>query len=510
MLPGQPGRRAGQVVRGDRGQAVGAPVAGRQRPGRLLGVVAFEPQDGRAEHAPPGQLRTDHRLDRPQVLPDDGGARAVRLQGEDGEHRLGVVPHVRALRRRPALRHPPQPEQAHDVVDAQGARVPQHAAQQTAVRGVALGGQRVRPPGRQAPVLAARVEGVRRRAHGHAGREGVLLGPGVGPGGVDADGQVVHQPDAHPGLLGGALGGGELLVGEPREAAVEVDAVQQAAPHPCGPGRARVVQAGGPGAPVGPVQLGQRAPGGVVLQARALLGEEVAVGGAPPGAQRHLPEQLQRFLLQLPHGVPVDQRALAQHRLAQRPGPYEQRVEPGSRRAFEAAQLGDVLDAQVDGVGEAAGGGAVRRGVGGRSRYGGVQRVDLYEAAAERASGPGGQVGEVAQVPHAPGAAGEQGVQLHHEAVGAAGRRGHPVGGDDQVGAGGAAVGRVGAQGVDAEGETAHGVAGGSVGIAGGGPARRAGAVAAPVPGGRFVRVLRAASGVRPPVEHLARLGLHP
>lgn len=41
---------------------------------------------------------------------------------------------------------------------------------------------------------------------------------------MDADGQVVDEADGHPGLAGGALGLGELGVGVPGEAAVEVDA----------------------------------------------------------------------------------------------------------------------------------------------------------------------------------------------------------------------------------------------------------------------------------------------
>ncbi|CAM5470717.1 hypothetical protein BSAF29S_00321 [Bacillus safensis subsp. safensis] len=49
----------------------------------------------------------------------------------------------------------------------------------------------------------------------------------VGARRVHADGQVVDDPDLHPGVLGGPLGVCELGGGQPGEAAVEVDPVQQ-------------------------------------------------------------------------------------------------------------------------------------------------------------------------------------------------------------------------------------------------------------------------------------------
>lgn len=107
--------------------------------------------------------------------------------------------------------------------------MPEEGAQEAAVGGVARGGEAVRAPGRQAPVLAACVEGVRGRADGHARREVLLLRPGVGSAGMHSDREVVHEAHRHPGVARGALGGGELGVGEPGEAAVEVDAVHQLA-----------------------------------------------------------------------------------------------------------------------------------------------------------------------------------------------------------------------------------------------------------------------------------------
>ena len=61
-------------------------------------------------------------------------------------------------------RDPPQPEQPHDVVDAQPAGRAQDAADDVAERRVAGLGQPVGPPRRQPPVLALLVERVGRRA----------------------------------------------------------------------------------------------------------------------------------------------------------------------------------------------------------------------------------------------------------------------------------------------------------------------------------------------------------
>src|SRR5690606_14076917 len=130
----------------------------------------------------------------------------------------------------------PEAEESHDVVDAQGAGVAEEGAQEVAEGGVAGGGEAVGAPGRQAPVLAAGVEGVGGCAGGHAGGEVVLLGPGVGSAGVHANGEVVDDADGHARVAGGALGGGELFVGEPGEPGVEVDAVRELAAGAVGPG----------------------------------------------------------------------------------------------------------------------------------------------------------------------------------------------------------------------------------------------------------------------------------
>ncbi len=138
----------------------------------------------------------DLRFDRTQVLADDERPRPMRLQREHGEHDLGVGMDVRAARRTDARRHPPQPEQARDVVDAQPVGLAEQGADEVAVGRVAGGVEPVGAPRRQPPVLAMLAERVRRGADPRAEREHVLPRPSVEALGVAADGEVVHHADA--------------------------------------------------------------------------------------------------------------------------------------------------------------------------------------------------------------------------------------------------------------------------------------------------------------------------
>ena len=134
--------------------------------GRLEAVVlVLEPQHGGAQDAARRQVVAHPRLDVAEVLADDDGAGAVRLEGEHADHRLVVVADVSARGRAETRRDPPQPEEPDDVVDAQRAGVPQHRADHVPQRRVAALGQRVRQPRRLIPVLPLLVVHVRRRAH---------------------------------------------------------------------------------------------------------------------------------------------------------------------------------------------------------------------------------------------------------------------------------------------------------------------------------------------------------
>ena len=162
MLIGQITGSRRQVVRGHRRQAVFAPPLGRQRAAGSV-AVEFEPQNRGTQYATRAQIVADPRLDRAEIFADHQRRRAIRLQRDDADHRLVAVAHIRALGRRLALRNPPQPEQADDVVDPHAAGVPQHAADQGAKRPILQLVEPIRTPRRLRPVLPQLVELVRRR-----------------------------------------------------------------------------------------------------------------------------------------------------------------------------------------------------------------------------------------------------------------------------------------------------------------------------------------------------------
>ena len=432
MLVGQVARRRRQVVGGDGGQGEPAVAA------RLLGpavLLLLEPQDGGAQDPAGGQVVAHPGLHGPQVLPDHDGAGAVGLQEHHADHRLVVVAHVGALVRAHALGDPPQAEQPDDVVHPQGARVAQHRAHHVPQGPVGAGGQVDGVPRRLRPVLAELVVHVRGRADLDAAGEGLRVAPHVGPAGVDAHREVVHDAQGHPRGLGLGLGAAELLVDDPLEPGEEVDPVGQDAGLVGHVGGAGVAQ---PGRPVllGPVLLDQRAPQGEALQPLALLGAEALevalTGPAAPGGE----DDLQGLALGLPGGVAVDRLGGEVGVLDLLQGPLDQ----GAARPGQAGDLADGLGADVDGVDEAAGDRQVGRGGHGAGGLGRVQGVDEEEVGALIAQ-EADQLGQVVGVAHPPRAARAGGVELGHDAPAALAQRGgqvEVVGGDGQGGGDGA------------------------------------------------------------------------
>ena len=123
VFAGQIARRRRQVVGGHRGQAQVSPVLGRQRPPAV--PIDFEPQDRCSQQAAVAQIIAHPRLDRAEILTHDNRTGPMRLQRDDADHCVVVITHIGALCGRYALRDPPQPEQADDVVDAHPAGVPE-------------------------------------------------------------------------------------------------------------------------------------------------------------------------------------------------------------------------------------------------------------------------------------------------------------------------------------------------------------------------------------------------
>ena len=404
-----------QVMRADGGHAAGPPVLRAQR--RAV-RFAGEPEHVGAEDAAVGQVLPDPRVHRAEVLADRQRAGPRGLAGQRAHGRPVVVPHVRAAVRGHALRHPPQPHQPHHVVHPEAARVPQRRPEQVQQRAVADFRQPPRIPRRLPPVLAELVEPVRRRPHADPVNDLVPVGPRVRAAGVRADGQVMDEADGHSGRPRGLLRRCQLLVGEPLQPGVEARGRAQRAALTAFFAETDIPCLIGPAAPVRPVQLGQRAPGGPVLQVDALPLTEAPVSGPPAIAQRDLVDDLQGGPLGGPDRVPVDQLAGGVAG-PQRRGQF---VDVLALVAGQLLVLRDVLDPQVERAGEPPGHRQVGRRADRRQRLGRVQRVDQHESGAEVTGAPGGQVGQVTQVAMAPGGAGAERVQLDGEAPGPGGR----------------------------------------------------------------------------------------
>ena len=270
------------------------------------------------------------------------------------------------------------------MVDAHTARVTQQTAQHVAQRGIAELGQPARMPRRHTPVLPLLVERVRWRADARAECERVLQSPGVGAGRVGADGEVVYDADGQPGGTSARLHGVELVVTAQLQPGVEANAVRKLRLRPLHGCAVRPTQVVGPPAPVRPVHLGQRAPGGPV--------QERSVEAADVRAARRAIQKSQRRRLRGPHLVAVYPVAVVSD---------SQRVDLRAHLRGRVGVLLRVLDPQVERVGPAPAGRVVGRVLQGRDRRCRVQGVDEDEAPA-LLRGPGGDSAEVVQVTDPP------------------------------------------------------------------------------------------------------------
>jgi len=158
-----------------------------------------------------------------------------------------------------------------------------------------------------------------------------------------------------------------------------------------------MAQALRPFAPHGAVLLRQSAPGGEVDQACALALDVGVVSRLAPGRERHAAHDVEGRRLGDPDRITVKQ-GVAQ--LAQRLAEAPHRLAVGTA---EVGVLGDLLDAQVDGVGESS----RRRQVGRRDhRHNGgrgVQWVDQQEVGTEVVPRPRREICQVREVTDPPG-----------------------------------------------------------------------------------------------------------
>ena len=237
---------------------------------------------------------------------------------------------------------------------------------------------------------------------------------------MHSDGQVGHDAQRHPGSQGLGLGAGQLVVELPLQPPVEVDRARMALGEVGDLGPGRVAQTRRPGPPVAAEFLGQRAPGGEVVQCGALATPVGAVRLLPAGRARHRMDQCEGRAFGGPRGVAVDDVALAGRRRAGLLA-LAHPAAPG-----HGGELRDRLDPQVQRADEASRGRQVGGGFHRCRRRGRVQGVDQHESGPVARPRPHRQVGQIGQVAHTPGTFRGEAVKLGGQTPGAP--RAHPRG----------------------------------------------------------------------------------
>ncbi|GMV56916.1 MAG: hypothetical protein AMXMBFR72_00370 [Betaproteobacteria bacterium] len=217
LLP--PSGQRGQIVRRGGHQRERRKV---RRRAKVTVGFALEVQQLVRQHAGGGERRADRIRHGAEVFTDHQAAVAMAFDRHRGQKLVERVMHVSALCRLGSRRDQIEPHQSHHVVDAQRAGVPHVRAQHRDERFVRRGAQRFGLPWRQPPVLPFRIEVVRRGADAQPVRVQPLLRPAFGAARIDRHRQIGVQ--AHGHVRRAFRRGGELLVGEPLQTSVEVDA----------------------------------------------------------------------------------------------------------------------------------------------------------------------------------------------------------------------------------------------------------------------------------------------
>ena len=284
------------------------------------------------------------------------------------------------------------------MVGPQAAGVAEGGPHQARQRPVAGRGEPAGMPGRLPPVLAPLVELIGWGTHADLRHQHVRVGPGVRAARVRAHREVGDHPDPHARRPRRGLRRRPLLIGDPLQPGVEPRAGPQPGQLSHHGGRTYAPQRLWPPAPVGSVDLRQRAPGGPVIQRLALVDAEPLERGAAAGRQRLAVDDLQGGALGPPDRIPVDQAAAAAGG-AQRGSQFLDAAPVGGG---QLRVLGDVLHPQVERADEPPAHRQVRGRAHRRDGLGRVQRVDEHEARAELAGAPGGEFGQITQVTMAP------------------------------------------------------------------------------------------------------------
>ena len=387
-------------MRGHGGQAQRAPVL---RSDRDVAVpVPLEPQHGGAEDPAVSQVVPHPRLDRAEVLADDERAGPVRLQRQDPDHRLVVVPHVGARRTAAARRAP-------TTAGTARARGRPAARRRAAARCAACRGTAGSPP---RPARSGR--------HGGCDQSWPCwLNMSGGRAHRDALGEHVPQRPRVRTLAGARRrrGRARSRIAMPAARAARWAAASCSSSSHCSQqwkstrsasrrrtsaaaGAVRVVQLGWPGR-ASPRRAPRRARTRWRSRRSPWPSRSQERAGRPPARPGErgtwcTSSRASRLAVQ------AASRSSSAGGGVGRPHRSRQLVGGGPVGGLEVAELGHGLDPQVQRVGEPPGDRQVRRGLHRRDRRGRVQRVDQDEVRAELVAAPGGQVGEVGEVADPP------------------------------------------------------------------------------------------------------------
>ena len=360
------------------------------------------------------------RVDDAEVLADHHGAGALRLEGEDADHRLVVVVDVGALGRVGALRHPPEPEQPDHVVDADAAGVPEHRAEQVAERRVAASPR----AGRGATAAGsssgrAGCTGPAARRLRCRGRTRPASRHASAPPGCTPTARSCMVPSAMPASTARPCARSSCSSSSHCSHSVKPISSACAAANAATPGLA------GSRSSAGQVRASLPCSSASTLHVANSRAAPARRGAGTSGSRPRGPavrgtrarmRRAARFAV--PGGVPVDHVRVVEARVHL----VGELRDDAAVRVGQVRVLGHGLDPQVDRGEEPARARQVRRRLERRDRLLGVQRVHEHEVGAEAAARPDGQVGEVAEVADAPGARRAHAVELRRERPSRAGR----------------------------------------------------------------------------------------
>lgn len=411
------------------------PIARRAERARR---VPFEPERAQADDAARGDPRAEIRRHGAEILADDDRAMPERFERGEPQQIVARIAQVRAVARRRAVAHHPQPREAEHVIDANASRVREARAQTFDERREAPRAQRRRRPRGDAPCLAARVERIGGRADRQAAQHRIAVPPRVAARRVAADRQVRDQADRHAAAARGALRGREPARGLPLQEGVERDVVRVRARER---GDVRRIGRAPCGRPTPPVRADAVVDAARLQRVERRMCVERAGVPCPKARERPRARIRARGRLRAPA---VEQQAQHAQLRRHRAGPIDERrareraplrAEPriGDRRA-RRVRAEHRFDVDVGGVAPKPRRRRVRAVMLGQRGEGRLRRADRERVRAAPGGGAraGGKRGEIADA--AVGLA-AQPVELRREAprrraFAAAGRRGaHRVGG---------------------------------------------------------------------------------